>query len=134
VQLGLRWLKFNFVGLVGVGVQLAALWLYVHALGLHYLLSTALAVETAVLHNFAWHERWTWKDRAAADPVWTRLWRFHVANGLVSIAGNVALMRLFAGRLGMEIMAANVASIAVTSVANFLLGEFFVFRGGDRAS
>lgn len=122
-------MKFNIAGGAGVGIQLAALWLYVRALGLDYLLGTALAVETAVLHNFAWHERWTWKDRAAAEPVWVRLWRFHAANGLVSIAGNVLLMRLFAGKFGMGLLTANVASIAVTNVANFLLAEFFVFRG-----
>ena len=26
--------------------------------------ATALAVETAILTNFFWHERWTWRDRA----------------------------------------------------------------------
>ena len=25
-----------------------------------------IAVEAAVLHNFGWHERWTWRDRPRA--------------------------------------------------------------------
>ena len=58
-----RWLKFNSVGAIGIGVQLSVLTLLAGHLGLNYLLATALAVETAVLHNFVWHEKWTWADR-----------------------------------------------------------------------
>src|SRR5436190_21825889 len=46
------------------GFVLQALMLQVLvAAGLPYLLATALAVEGAILHNFVWHERWTWADR-----------------------------------------------------------------------
>lgn len=54
-----RWLKFNFVGGIGIFVQLAALTLFRAGLHLDYLLATGLAVETAVIHNFLWHERFT---------------------------------------------------------------------------
>jgi putative flippase GtrA len=64
MQLFTRWAAFNAVGLAGVAVQLACLALLVHA-GSHYLAATALAVEAAVLHNFLWHQRWTWRDRPA---------------------------------------------------------------------
>lgn len=124
-----RWLKFNFVGGIGIGVQLAALWLFLR-LGLHYLVATALAVETALLHNFVWHERFTWKTRA--DGGWAgraaRLARFHAGNGLISIGGNVLLMRLFTGWLGIRPLLANLMAIVVCSLANFAAGEWFVFR------
>lgn len=125
-----RYLKFNLVGGIGIGVQLAGLWFYENAFHLHYLLATALAVETAVLHNFVWHERFTWNDRSGGG--WRaaagRLLRFHAGNGLISIVGNVALMRLFAGALRMPHLAANALAIAICSVANFAAGEWFVFR------
>jgi putative flippase GtrA len=35
---------------------------------MNYLLATALAVETAVIHNFLWHQRFTWSDRPATSP------------------------------------------------------------------
>ena len=53
------------MGLIGFALQLGVLALLLR-LGLHYLAATALAVELAVLHNFAWHERWTWRDRPPA--------------------------------------------------------------------
>ena len=56
----LRWLTYNAVGLVGMAVQLGALVALTELGRLNVLVATALAVETAILHNFVWHERWTW--------------------------------------------------------------------------
>jgi putative flippase GtrA len=128
-RLALRWLKFNVVGAVGIAVQLGALKLL--TLWMNYLAATPIAVEIAVLHNFFWHERFTWKDRpGGARERLLRLLRFHLGNGLVSIAGNMALMWLFVGKLHMtRVVAANAIAIAICSFLNFALGEWFVFRG-----
>ena len=89
----IRWLKFNAVGAIGIAVQLAALALLKSCLGMNYLLATALAVEAAVLHNFVWHERFTWADRPTTDR-FKRLLKFNLTAGLFSIAGNVAFTHL----------------------------------------
>ncbi|MFI5113763.1 MAG: GtrA family protein [Terriglobales bacterium] len=126
----LRWLKFNAVGGIGVAVQLAALALFRSALRLDYLLATVLAVETAILHNFLWHERFTWADRPAAHPVQSlaRLAKFNLSNGGVSIVGNLVLMRLLVGELHLNYVLANLSAIAVCSLVNFLLSDRLVFR------
>jgi putative flippase GtrA len=54
-----RWLKFNLVGGIGIVVQLLMLVGLKTGLHLRYLAATGLAVETAVVHNFLWHERFT---------------------------------------------------------------------------
>src|SRR5947209_8400715 len=99
--------------------------------GLHvnYMAATAVAVEVAVLHNFAWHERYTWKDRAhgGSRALLLRLARFHAGNGLVSIIGNLALMRLFVGGFAMNHYLASGASIGICSALNFAVSEWFVF-------
>lgn len=128
--LALRWLKFNFVGAIGIVVQLAALQLLARGLNLHYLVATALAVEAAVLHNFVWHERFTWKDRSGGPvrEIVLRLLRFHLGNGVVSIAGNLILMRFFVGVLHWKLLIANAITIALCSLLNFAASEWFVFR------
>jgi putative flippase GtrA len=127
----LRWLKFNAVGGIGVVVQLAALALFRSSLRLDYLLATGLAVEIAVVHNFLWHERFTWADRPAQR--WRhsllRLAKFNASNGAVSIVGNLMLMRLLVGELKFNYVAANLIAITVCSLVNFLFSDRFVFEG-----
>jgi putative flippase GtrA len=124
----IRWLKFNAVGAIGMLVQLAMLTLFSRAAGVNYLIATALAVECAILHNFAWHMGWTWRDRSSQGRPLMRLLRFHLANGLVSIACNVAGMRLMVGTARMPLIAANLLCIAVGAGANFVAADRLVFR------
>lgn len=130
-----RWYRFSVVGLIGIGVQLAMLAVLTRG-GLHYLLATAIAVETAVLHNYAWHRRWTWAERAVASRFAPaaeadRLLRFHVANGLVSIVSNLLWMRLLTGVWGIPAVPANLLAIGATSLVNFALGERWVFKTAE---
>jgi putative flippase GtrA len=122
--------KFNAVGGIGIGVQLAALALFRSLLKLDYLVATGLAVEVAVVHNFLWHERFTWADRPATRPVQSlvRLVKFNGSNGAVSIAGNLVLMRLLAGELKVNYVVSNLVAIVVCSLVNFLLSDRFVFE------
>lgn len=132
MSVGVRWLKFNAVGLLGIGVQLAALQLFAGLFHWNYLIATAAAVETAVLHNFFWHIVWTW--RGDSQPLAGRLLRFHLGNGLVSLAANVGLMRLFAGVLRMPLLPANLIFIGLAALANFAVSEWWVFaprRNGE---
>ena len=123
-------MKFNFVGGLGIGVQLAALAVLRSLLKLDYLLATGLAVEIAVLHNFLWHERFTWADRPASRWLQSllRLAKFNLSNGAVSLAGNLVLMRLLVGELKVNYVVANLVAIVVCSLVNFLLGDRFVFQ------
>ncbi|MFN0103535.1 MAG: GtrA family protein [Bryobacteraceae bacterium] len=121
-----RWLRFNAVGLAGIVVQLAALAALKYA-GAPTLAATALAVEMAVLHNFFWHERWTWGTHGTPG-LGQRLLRFHLANGLVSILSNLLWMRILTSAAGMHYLPANALSIAITALLNFALSERFVFR------
>jgi len=129
---GLRWLKFNFVGLIGIGVQLLALALLKSGLHLNYLLATALAVETAVVHNFLWHERFTWADRVAKAQL-AQFIKFNLTNGAISLFGNLLLMRFFAGSLRVPYLASNLVTITCCSVFNFMVGDCFVFRRLNRS-
>ena len=123
----LRWLKFNLVGAGGIIVQLAALALLKSGMKLDYLLATALAVEAAVIHNYFWHERFTWVDRTGGNS-WIRFAKFNLTTGILSIAGNVVLMRAFVGAAHLNYFLANILTIATCSVVNFVVSDRFVFQ------
>jgi len=126
----IHFIRFNVVGVLGFALQSGALFVLTHsAHPVGYLAATAAAVELAILNNFFWHQRWTWKDRPASTRRETlrRLAKFNVTNGAVSIAGNLVLMSILVGRLGLPIAGANVASVAACSICNFFLADRIAF-------
>lgn len=130
VHAGVRWFKFNLVGAIGIGVQLGILVLLTRAWHFGYLLATAMAVEAAVLHNFVWHENFTWvnKNSRRLSDALGRLWWFHATNGVLSIGGNLLLMRLLVGQFHIPPIPANLLTISGCSVANFVVCDKWVFR------
>ena len=129
-----RWLVYNTVGLAGVAVQLLALAAGTELLHLDYRVATALAVEAAILHNFAWHECWTWRDRYGGRGRlgrrrrWMRLVRFNAVSGAVSITANVVLTASYVTLFGIHYLFANMAAIASCSLVGFLANDRLVFR------
>ena len=156
-----RWCKFNLVGAVGILVQFGVLFLLKSLLHVNYLAATGLAVEAAVVHNFFWHERFTWADRTNSRPslrrhpsgveAWNlpstlfaalkrcatqrlgrasfgRFLRFNLTTGLVSIAGNLGMMKAMVGFGHVNYLLANAVAIAVCSLVNFLLSDRWVFE------
>lgn len=123
-----RWLAFNAVGVAGMAVQLAIIAALVH-LGCHYLIATVVAVESAVIHNFMWHQRWTWRDRPARSSAETtvRFVRFHVLNGTISLLGNITLTAWLTGFGGLNPVVSNLIAIVVCSLVNFLFSDTIVF-------
>src|SRR5215831_4684123 len=84
--------KFAIVGVLGFLVQLSTLYLLIVFAHWSWPAATLTAVECAVVHNFFWHERWTWARRIGS-LTWReradRFVRFNLANGITSIAGNL---------------------------------------------
>jgi putative flippase GtrA len=125
-----RWAKFNLVGVLGMGVQLGALAVLGRRMPGHYLWATAAAIELTLVHNFVWHWRFTWRERRQDGAGWgRRMVRFQAANGAVSMAGNLGLMRVLVSRAGLPVVAANAVAIVCCSALNFGLGEWWAFAG-----
>lgn len=128
-----RWWKFNLVGAMGMLVQLASLALFARIVPGHYLVASAAAVELAVLHNFFWHLRYTWRDRLDDSSRTIQLVQFHLSNGLVSLLGNLVLMRVLVHEAGLPLLLANSIAILCCSIANFCLGNTWAFAARARA-
>jgi len=131
-RIGIRWLKFNAVGGIGIIVQLLALATFKGWLQLDYLWATALAVEATVIHNFFWHEHFTWSDRLSRQPApsdaFTRFLKFNLSTGALSISGNLLMMYLLAGVAHFHYLVANIVTITACSIMNFLVSDRWVFQ------
>lgn len=126
----LRFLKFNTVGLIGFAVQMGMLATLVDFCRWPYVWATLAAVETAVLHNFMWHRRWTWRDRAeqSLSGFLTQMIRFHLFNGATSLIGNAVVISILVQWLHLPVLSAGALAVGTCTVANFLCAHLVVFR------
>jgi putative flippase GtrA len=123
----IRWCKFNIVGAMGMAVQLGSLALLNRMTGGRYLLATVAALELTLVHNFVWHLHYTWRDRRDQSALARQFLRFHLSNGLVSMAGNLALMPILVHGARIPVVASNTIAILCCSILNFCLGSNWTF-------
>jgi dolichol-phosphate mannosyltransferase len=128
-----RFFRFNLIGLVGIAFQLAILWILTE-IGVGYLAASSAAIVVTVAHNFGWHWLWTWADRTPRVAPAMAFARFFMANGLVSLMSNLALMPLVAGRFGLPAVPSNLIVIVVAGVLNFGLADRVAFRAAPVSS
>lgn len=129
----MRWIRFNLVGAMGMVVQLAALALFNRWMRGHYLWASAAALELTLLHNFFWHWRYTWHDRREDAKPMRQCIRFHLSNGLVSLLGNLIVMRVLVHGLRLPVLVANGIAVLCCSIANFGLGHLWAFAKSSQA-
>jgi putative flippase GtrA len=91
--------------------------------------AVAVAVELAILHNFFWHERWTFTGRRfGPEGRLRRWWQFNAAAAVTSVTGNVLITGAVLAWIPVSTIAANAIAVALIGVLNFLLADRWVFR------
>ena len=118
-----RWLRFNAVGLLGIGVQVGTIAWLAGPMRMDYRLATILGVVAAVVHNFVWHWRWTWAAETRTRSPRNAFALFAAANGAMSLAGNVLGMSLLVGVFGVPTAPAVLLTIAGCGIGNFFAAE-----------
>jgi putative flippase GtrA len=119
-----RFVRFNGVSALGCAVQLAIVAAFSSG-GVHYAVATAAGVAVAVVHNFVWHRRWTWRDRPAAGR--RGFVRFALSTGAVSLVGNLAIVAIVVEAGRVPPVAANAAAVAACGLVNFWISDRHVF-------
>jgi putative flippase GtrA len=121
--------KFNLVGLLGAALQLLLLYVLTKCIHMSAFAATPVAVEIVVLHNFAWHERFTWRDRQLKNirQRSARLLRFHAGNGLTSLLGNTMLAYFLVERLNAPVLPSAMGAIVICSLINFFVADRWVY-------
>jgi putative flippase GtrA len=122
-----RWGKFNLVGVMGAVAQLGSLAILDRIMPKHYLVTSSVALELTLLHNFVWHLHYTWRERRERATLPRQCVRFHLSNGMVSLLGSLALMKVLVTDARLPVLAANGIAILCCSLINFSLGEMWVF-------
>jgi putative flippase GtrA len=125
-----RFARFSLVGFMGAVLQLTLMFLLMRCFVALKIAATPVAVEVAILHNFVWHERFTWSDHGpkSSRRLALRFWRFHASNGLISLAGNTIFTYCLVERFNAPVLPTAMLAIVLCSVANFLIVDRWVYR------
>jgi dolichol-phosphate mannosyltransferase len=118
--------KFGLVGLSGVVVNLALLWLLHGQLGLHDLVAVPIAIEASILSNFLLNDRFTFRDRQRGH-VAQRLFQFNLVS-LLALVVNLAAYTLLAKGMGMHYLAAEAIAIVIAFGANYAGNLHWTYR------
>lgn len=117
-----RFLRFGAVGLTGVIVDMATLYLLFDVLGLGLTRSAILAAEIAIINNFLWNDRWTFQDLAKQQRSWRMTIKRFVKFNIICIMGlilKILLLNLLFNGLHMNAYLANLIAIALVTFWNF---------------
>src|SRR2546427_234186 len=123
-----RFAKFAAVGLSGVAVDMAILWLLKGRLGWPLTPAKLVAAEMAMANNFLWNDLWTFGDLAEKQGYgMARLRRFAKFNGICAagLALSVGLLEMQVGLFRINTYVANAVAIGVTTGWNFWMNKIF---------
>jgi len=110
-------IRFAVVGVVGVGVNSAALSLLYRLAHVALPVSSAISTELAIASNFLLDDRWTFAQRGRS---WTRFAKFNLTavGGLVLTAATVWFL---VDHLRIHYLLANVLAVGGSGALNYLL-------------
>lgn len=118
--------RFLLVGVVGLGVNLAALWLLHGWLAVPLSPAAAVSILLSMVATFVLNELWTWGDRQRRSPLPARVAFYSAINGTGMLI-NWQLL-LFFHHHGQHYQVANLLGAATAAVWNFLLNNFLTWR------
>lgn len=118
-----RYCRFCVVGGSGVIVDTALLcgFLAMGAFGGSLLFCKWAAAELALVNNFVWNERWTFRgrsDQMKVKDILYRCLRFHLICG-VGIAMSVMLLEIGVHFILLPVIVSNVIAIGMASLWNY---------------
>ena len=113
----IKLLKFCFVGLLGIGVNLGILYLLTNA-GLHYMISGAISIEVSVLANFFLNKTWTFKEEAKQVILSDAIIKDH-ATRFIGILINYASLYIFTEIFNIYYITSMFIGIIISTLWNF---------------
>ncbi|MFN6518500.1 MAG: glycosyltransferase [Nostoc sp. CreGUA01] len=131
-----RFIRFGLVGLSGVFVDMAMLYLLSDPTTLAWPLtrSKILAGEIAILNNFLWNDAWTFADVSAKQQEWHQRGKRFIKFNVICLAGlilNVLVLNLVFNFLIPNRYIANLIAIAVATIWNFWVNLKLSWRVTD---
>ena len=117
-----RFIRFGLVGLSGLTVDMAMLYILYDGLHLGLTRSAILAAELAIINNFFWNDRWTFRDVSQQQPGQSQWFKRLLKFNLICLMGlvlKILALNLLFNTLHLNAYLANFLAIAAVTAWNF---------------
>lgn len=114
--------RFVIVGVIGAGVQIGLLWLFVDIGGVNYLLGALFAIEFTIVLAYVLNNAWTFQtdQHTSRMEYLTGLVRTNVVRG-TAIPIQLGILYAFVEWVGLLYLVANGAAIFLTGLYRYVL-------------
>lgn len=125
-----RIFSFQFIGWIGTGVNLAFLWFCYDVLEWSLLVSGALAIEAAIIHNFVWYYFWTWNDRVVYTfkDFFELLFKYNVLTAIIDFVVRLSILWVLTEYYGVHYIISDIAGMFVAPLFKYLANDSYVFN------
>lgn len=117
-----RFIRFAFVGLSGLLVDMGLLYFFYDVLSFGLTRSAILAGELAIVNNFLWNDRWTFKDLAQRQSTRQQVLKRFLKFNIICLMGlilKILLLNMFFNGIHLNAYLANFLAIAIVTAWNF---------------
>lgn len=131
-----RFVKFGIVGGSGILVNMGFLWFFTDIIGIFYVVSSVLAIFLAMINNFVWNDLWTWQERGepGAKAYFVRMLKFCLVSSLAGYVGNLGVLWILTHFFHIYYLISNLIGIAVGTVLNYFLNDWWTFKPNKNES
>ena len=122
-----RVLRFGCVGLLGVAVNTALLWLLTERIQLYYVVSSVLATEISILANFSLNHVWTFAALNDGESVIAKLAKYNIV-ALGGLLLSVTTLFVLTALLPVHYLFANLVAIGTGTLWNYSASRRWAWR------
>lgn len=122
----MRIIKYLASGCIGIVVNLGLLYVLADLLGLHYLVSSFLAVSCSTVVGFLLQKYWTFEARSKEGT--KREFSLYVGVAIMNIVLNTLIVYLLVDFSGFHHLPAQFVGAAVVAVSSYVIYKKVIFR------
>ncbi len=126
----LQLIRYGFVG--GISAVVDCLILFIlNKIGIHYLISTAIAFVVSLLVNYFCSNAFVFNASKSKAKNKTIEFVIYLFIGLIGLLFTELLMYLFTGVIGFPVMVSKVIAMVLVLFWNFFARKFILYKKGD---
>ena len=125
--------KFGLVGLSGLAVNSAVLYLATGVLDIHYLAGATIATQASTAWNFLFSDQWVFFDSEPGKGPWHRFGLFWLMNNAALIV-RWPILFVLTSVLGINYLISNLISLVILMVARYVLSYAVIWRTPEKTA